>query len=321
MFKKLIVSAFAAGLIAIAHGTALGQTFPDHPIKLIAPFAPGGASDVLARALADGMSKQLGQPVVVENHAGAGGTIGMGLTAAAAPDGYTIALGGNGSIVFAEGVYDLAYSAQKDLRAVGMVGIAQSAIVVNSSLGVSTLPELIEKAKAEKLTYGSPGVGSALHLAGALFSKLTGAKLVHVPYKGLVPALTDLEAGNISLVFANIANVGPFIQSGRTKAIAIIDEKPSPVLAGVPTAAEAGLPGLVMVTWYGVVAPSGVNNEVIAKLNEALAKTVKDPAFVERMGSQGIAATDDPSTGAFQALLDSEFKKWLPLIEELGIKQ
>jgi tripartite-type tricarboxylate transporter receptor subunit TctC len=316
------ISHFAAafGLVALAAGGAVAENYPDRPITLIAPFTAGGASDVLARALADGLGKELGQAVIVENHEGAGGTIGVGLTAAAQPDGYTVVLGGNGSLVFSAGVYKLPYDVRTDLRPVSEVAVAQSAVVVRAGLEVETVDELVARAKEEpKLTYGSPGVGSALHLAGALFGRETGTQLVHVPYKGLAPALTDLQAGNIDVVFANITTLVPFLEGDRLRPIAVIDDKPAALLPDLPTMADAGFPGVKMLTWYGVMAPAGVEDAKIARLEAGIAKVMQDPAFLETLASQGFEPAADPSTAAFDALVKSDFETWLPLIASLGL--
>lgn len=307
MQMKILAAAF--GLAALAAGGVTAETYPDRPITLIAPFTAGGASDVLARALADGLGKQLGQAVIVENHEGAGGTIGVGLTAAARPDGYTIVLGGNGSLVFSAGVYKLPYDVQTDLRPVAEVAVAQSAVVVRAGLEVETVDELVARAKEEpKLTYGSPGVGSALHLAGALFGRETGTQLVHVPYKGLAPALTDLQAGNIDVVFANITTLVPFLEGDRLRPIAVIDDKPAALLPDLPTMADAGFPGVKMLTWYGVMAPAGVEDAKVATLEAGIAKVMQDPAFLETLASQGFEPAADPSTAAFATLVKSDFE-------------
>lgn len=310
-----------AGLLAFAGWPAHAETYPDRTITLIAPFAPGGASDVLARTLADGLSKELKQSVIVENHAGAGGTIGIGLTAAATPDGYTIVLGGNGSLVFSEGVYKLAYSARKDLRPVSMVGTAQSAVVVKSSLEVNSLQDLVKRSKEEpKLTYGSPGVGSVLHLAGAMFNKQTGGQLVHIPYKGLAPALTDLQAGNIDVVFANITSLIPFLEGNRIKPLAVIDDRRSKQLPDLPTASEEGVKGVSMITWYGIMAPAQVPDDRIKILEDAIANVLKTEAFNKTLETQGFDRAPEVGSANFAKVLNADFDEWLPLIASLGLK-
>lgn len=319
MYMKTLAAALGFAALASA-GSVSAETYPDRPITLIAPFTAGGASDVLARALADGIGKELGQSVIVENREGAGGTIGVGLTAAARPDGYTIVLGGNGSLVFSAGVYKLPYSVQEDLRPVAEVAAAQSAIVVRSGLEIETADDLVARAKEEpKLTYGSPGVGSALHLAGALFGRETGTELVHVAYKGLAPALTDLQAGNIDVVFSNITTLMPLLEGERLRPVAVIDDKPAALLPDLPTMADAGFPGVKMLTWYGVMAPAGVDDEKVATLQAAIAKVMQDPGFQETLAAQGFLPAADPSTEAFATLLESDFATYLPLIESLGI--
>jgi len=317
MKKKLLA---ALGIAALVATGAQAQDWPTSPITLIAPFAPGGASDVLARSLADGMSRELGQSVIVENHAGAGGSIGVGLTAAARPDGHTIVLGGNGSLVFAAGVQKLPYDVRTDLRPIGQVGSAQSAIVTRKGLEVSTLDALIARAKeTPKLTYGSPGVGSVLHLAGVLFGRETGGELVHVPYQGLIPALTDLQAGNIDMVFANIASLKPFLEGGRVTPVATISDERSADLPDLPTTPEEGFPNLVLETWYGVMAPADVPEDRAATLEAALGKVASSPEFHETLRQQGFVPASDNSAAGFGQVIESDFATWMPIIADLGI--
>lgn len=317
---RSIFKAVAVSLAALSAPGLAAADYPERPITLIAPFAAGGASDVLARTVADGLGKALGTSVIVENHAGAGGSIGVGLAAAARPDGYTLVLGGNGSLVFAAGVYKLPYDVQEDLRPIGQVAAAQSAVVVRSGLGVEDFAGLVKRAKEQpKLTYGSPGVGSALHLAGALFNRETGGALVHVPYKGLAPALTDLQAGNIDVVFANITSLPPFLEGGRIKPLAVIDARPSAQLPGVKTTAEEGFPGVRMVTWYGLMTQADVPDAVVEKLSAAVTQLMQNPDFLATLQSQGFLPAEDPSTAGFQTVLDADFATWLPLIKDLGI--
>lgn len=300
---------------------AADPVFPNRPIKLIAPFAAGGAIDVLARTLADSLRLELGQPVVVENRAGAGGTIGVGTVATAPGDGYTILLGGNGSMVFAEGAYKLNYSVLKDLRPIGMVGSAPAAVVVRTSLGVNSLQELVQRAKkTPALTYGSPGIGSASHLAGVLFEQLTGTDMIHVPYKGLAPALTDIQAGNVDLAIGNVTTVAPFIQSGRLKALAITDTRESQQLPGVPTSAAAGMPNLLMSTWYGVMTPATTPDAVARRLEQALAAAMKREAFVKTLQSQGFDQVSDSSAASLGRIIKRDYDQWVPLIRKMNIQ-
>jgi len=316
-FKRAI--ACTAALASLA-GPAFADAWPTKPIKLVAPFAAGAASDALARALADGLRAELKQTVIVENRAGAGGSIGVGAVVAAPPDGYTIVLGGIGSVVFVEGTLKLSYSAQKDLRPVSLVASAQSAVMVRNSLNINTLKDLVQRAKKEpSLTYGSPGMGSALHLAGAMFENLTATKLVHVPYKGLAPALTDLQAGNVDIVFANITSLPPFLQSGKMKALAIIDDTPSAQLPGVPTAAAAGVPGLVVDTWYGVLVPAKTPDDIVKRLESAIGAAMKREEFVKAMQAQGFIPETEPTAAKFSRVLKRDFGQWIPIIKKLNL--
>jgi tripartite-type tricarboxylate transporter receptor subunit TctC len=317
-FLRALILSFA---LAPVCSVAIADTWPSKTIKLVAPFAAGAASDALARALAEALRAELGQTVIVENRAGAGGSIGVGSVAKAPPDGYTAVLGGIGSLVFVEGTLKLPYSSQKDLRPVALVASAQSALVVREGLNVRTLGDLVTRAKAPPpLTYGSPGVGSALHLAGALFEQLTGGKLTHVPYKGLAPALTDLQAGNVDIVFANITSLPPFLLSGKVKALAVIDDKPSPQLPGIPTAAAAGVKGLVVDTWYGVMLPAGVPDDVAAKFERAVGAAMRRDDFIKAMHAQGFAIEPEPTAAKFTRVMKRDFDQWLPLIKKLDLQ-
>jgi tripartite-type tricarboxylate transporter receptor subunit TctC len=288
---------------------------------LIAPFAPGGSSDVLTRALADGLSKRLGQPVIVQNRAGAGGTIGIGTTVQAPPDGHTLVLGGNGSVVFAEGVQSPSYNVRQGLRPVALIAEAPSVIAVATSLGVSTLPELIERAgKAPKLSFASAGVGGTQHLAGVMFQRMTKTTMSHVPYRGLVQALTEMQSGTPPVAISNVTALRPFLESGKIKAIAVLDDNRSPQLPQVPTAAEAGLPGLKMVTWYGILAPAGVSDAIVSRLSEAISAVMKSPETLKLLDTQGFTAAADTSTATFAKVLEADFATWLPIIKDLKLK-
>ncbi len=315
---------FVLGTLALSCLTsawAAEPAYPNRPIKLVAPFAAGGAADVLARTLADSLRLELGQPVVVDNRGGAGGTIGVGAVATAPGDGYTILLGGNGSMVFTEGAYKLSYSVLKDLRPIGMVASAPAAVVVRTSLGVNSLQDLVQRAKkAPALTYGSPGVGSASHLAGVLFEQITGTDMIHVPYKGLAPALTDIQAGNVDLAIGNVTTVAPFIQSGKLKALAIADTRESAQLPGIPTSAAAGLPGLQMSTWYGVMVPATTPDAIARRLEQALAAAMKREAFVKTLNSQGFDQVSDPSAAPFGRIIKRDYDQWVPLIRKMNIQ-
>jgi tripartite-type tricarboxylate transporter receptor subunit TctC len=316
-----VFAGIALAALAISFAPARADTWPSKTIKLVAPFAAGAASDALARALADGLRAELGQTVIVENRGGAGGSLGVGAVVSAPPDGYTIVLGGIGSIVFVEGTHKLKYSALTDLRPVALVASAQSALVVRQGLGVNNLGELVARAKQQPpLTYGSPGVGSALHLAGSLFEQSTGAKMTHVPYKGLAPALTDLQAGNVDIVFANITSLPPFLQSGKVKPLAVISDKPSPQLPGVPTAAAAGVKGVELETWYGVMMPARVPDHIAARLEAAIGKAMKREEFVKAMQAQGFDTEPEPTAAKFSRVLKRDFAQWLPVIKKLDLQ-
>lgn len=311
-FKKLLCGAvFAAALSASAQtGDAL---------KIIVPFSAGGPTDLIARIISIPLGKELGRPVVVENRGGAGGVIGAGAAAKSPPDGSTLLLTTSSLVITAGTTPRLSYNPRTDLEPVYLLGEVQTMLVVRPTLGVNTLSELIDKAKGQnKLNYGSTGVGGTMHIGAELFAKAAKVDMVHVPYKGAAPALTDLMAGTVDLLNADVPVLRPYVKDGRLKALAIYDTKRSPLLPDVPTTVEAGLPSLQMSNWYGVLVPAGMSPDLKQRFETALAHVVHQPDVASKLAEAGFSGPRDGK--AFKAKLDADFDRWIPWLKEAGIQ-
>jgi tripartite-type tricarboxylate transporter receptor subunit TctC len=315
--------AVLAALVLIgASGFARAADYPTRPITLIVPFPPGGSTTVMARNVADKMSTTLGQSIVVENRAGAGGTIGTRSVAKAAPDGYTILLSYTATMAIAPSINaNAGYDPRKDFVPIGMIGFAPNVLVVHPSLPVHSVAELIAYAKAAPapLQYGSPGVGTVNHLAGEYLANETGVKLLHVPYKGNGPAMGDLLGGHIPMMFVPIPVALGNVKAGTLRGLAITTAKRSSLLPDLPTLAESGVPGFDVALRYGLMAPAGTPPAVIARLNRELNAALATEEVKERLATEGAEAL--PGTPeAYAADVDADEKKWSGLVKKLGIK-
>ena len=301
--------------------TANAQAFPDRFIKLVVPFPPGGATDVLGRLLAKKMSDILGEPIVVENHGGAGGTIGTDFASRQPADGYTIVLVSALAQGASRKLYPgIKYDPVKSFTPIGSMGALSYVLVVNPGLGITSLDGLVKAMKAapDKFNYASAGVGSAPHLAMELFLRAADVKATHVPYQGSAPALTGVVAGDTQFALDNVAAV-PLIKSGKLRALAQTGRTRSAHLPDVPTFAEAGLPQFDVTATWGLLAPAGVPAPIVAKLNDALVRAVNDPSLRESLQAQGI--TPDPSSAQqFGAVLASEAERLSKLIDDAKIQ-
>jgi tripartite-type tricarboxylate transporter receptor subunit TctC len=315
---KIIVAVFA---LLFATG-ASAQDYPTRPITLVVPYAAGGGNDVMARTVAEKMSKSLGQNVVVENRAGAGGSIATRQVARAAPDGYTLVLGGTGSLAVNPTLYsNVGYDPRKDFAPIGLIGTGQLIVLVNPNLPAKTIPELIALAKKEpgKISYASAGVGSGIHLGVVLFEQMADIKLTHVPYRGTAPALTDLIGGHVQMYFSSIPSAIGIAKEGKVRALAVTGPKRSPVFPGLPTVAEAALPGFEAVLHYGIVAPAGTPKAIVDKLSAALREAVMAPDTKQRMAADGTEPF--PSTPEeYAADIDKEETKWSAIVRKSGAK-
>lgn len=299
---------------------AKAADYPTKPIKLVVPFAPGGSVDIVGRILAQQMGEDLNQSVVVENHAGAGGNIGFEAVAKAKPDGYTLAMASSTMAVNVSLYRTIGYNPLKDFAPISLVALQPNVLLVNPSLPVHTVADLIAYAKANpgKLNFGSSGIGASQHLAAELFKSHTGVDMVHIAYKGGGPAIADLVAGRIQLMFETIPNSIPYIQSGKLRALAVTVDQRSKQLPDLPTMSEAGVPGYISRGWLGVMAPAGTPQPIIDFLSAAVHKAVANPAVTKRLTELGLQI--DVSTPAeFSSFIASEVKDFNTLITEAKI--
>lgn len=299
------------------------QSFPDRPITLVIPFAPGGSTSIVGRVIADKMSQLLGQGIVVDNRAGAGGTFGTKLVARSDPDGYTILLGYTGTLAIGPSLYkNVGYDPRKDFAPIGMIGNAPNSLVVHPSFPVATVAELIDFAKEHpgKVNFGSAGAGTVSHITGEYFARAAGIKLQHIPYKGTGPALTDLLGGHIPMAFAPIPAAHANVSAGLLRALAVTSSTRSSLLPEVPTMAEAGVPGFDASLYYGLVAPAGTPRPVIERLNEALQAALASDEVKKQLGLDGTEIT--PGTPEDYAdFIDKDEKKWAELVKASGVEQ
>ena len=303
---------FAALIFALLAASASAQSsWPAKPIRLISPFPPGAVVDTLCRTLAVPLGEALGQPVLVENRPGAGGNIGMEIVAKAPADGYTIGMGGIAQHAINPSVYaSMPFDPVRDFAPIIFVARNINVLVVHPSLPAHDGRELIAYARANpgKLSFGSAGAGTSQHLAGELFKQLAGVDMTHVPYKGAGPAVTDLLAGQIPLMFVDISAVLGHVRAGKLRALGVTSRNRTPLL-DVPTIAEQGLPGFEVNAWFGLLAPAGTPREIVARLNAETAKVLRSGATLERL--QGLGLSVDPGTPEdFAALIASELARW-----------
>ena len=311
---------FALALLVPA--LAFAQAFPSKPLRVVVPFTPAGAVDIATRATAHEMERILHQPVVVENKPGAGGNLGVLDVARAAPDGYSMVMSTSGIQAINPFLYSkMPLDPNKDLAAVAPIVSLNNVLVVHPSVKARSVKEIIALAKKEpgKLTYASSGNGTSIHMSGAMFTQFTGTDIVHIPYKGSAPAVTDLLAGQTNMMFDNIPSSLPHIKSGKLIAIATTGAKRDPALPDLPTMAEAGVKGYESGVWFGLMVPAATPKDVIAKLNAAAVEATKAPEFVKRMKDLGyniIPGTPEDMT----KMLQDELKRWGPIVKASGAK-
>jgi len=314
----------AAGLwIAVAFsGGAVAQAWPEKPVRFVVGFTPGGPSDILARALGQKLAESWSQQVVIENRPGAGGNIAAELVAKSAPDGATWLLGNNSILATNQSLYaKLAYDPVRDFAPVALVAIQPNILVVNPNVPAKSVKELIALAKAKpgELNYASSGSGAAAHLAGELFKAMTGVQMVHIPYKGAQPALTDVIAGHAQLMFATSASVIPYIKAGRLRALAVTTAQRSATVPELPTISESGVPGFEAITWHGVVVPAATPAATIARLNADIVRALRMPDLRERLESLGAElATGTPRD--FADYIAREIPKWTKVVKDSGAR-
>ena len=309
-------------LLAMAATGAWAQAYPARPIRIVVPFPAGGATDLLARAVAQKLTEAWGQSVVVDNRPGAGGNIGSELVARAAPDGYTLEMGTVGTHAINASLYaKMPYDHVKDFAPVILVAGVPNVLVINPALPVNSVPALIAYAKANpgKLNFASSGSGTSIHLSGELFKVMAGVQMTHVPYKGSAPALQDLLGGQVQVMFDNLPPSLPQIKAGKLRALAVTSATRAPALPDVPTIGESGLPGYEASSWFGVLAPAGTPPAIIAKLNAEIAAWLATPEAKEKMLALGANAAGG-SPEDFAKHIAAETAKWQRVVRESGAK-
>jgi tripartite-type tricarboxylate transporter receptor subunit TctC len=313
----LLATMFAAG------GVMKAQTYPARPITVIIPFAGGSASDVVTRILLDRAGKSIGQPFVIDNRPGAGGNTATAAAAKATPDGYTLVATGSGPVAANKTLYrDLGYDAQRDFEPIALVGVFPIVIVASAKLPVTTLSEMVAYAKERpgQLNYGSVGIGSSQHLAGAYFEQVAGLKLTHVPYRNIAQYAPDLMAGTVPLGFQWLPNVAAPLAAGGARAIAVATDKRMPALPDVPTTAEAGMSNYQAAGWFVLLAPKGTPKPIIAKLNQDITAVLADSSLRDRITEQG-AVPVAMSPEELARFIAAETDKWRDIITKAGIPQ
>jgi tripartite-type tricarboxylate transporter receptor subunit TctC len=315
--------AIASLVTAVAAPAALAQgSYPDHPIKFIVPYVPGGSNDIIARLVGQNLGETLKTSMVIENHGGAGGNIGVEIAAKSAPDGYTIVIGHVGTFSINPSLYSkLPYDTQRDFAPIGMIAMIPNVLVVNNNLPVKNVADLIALAKKDpgKLSYGSGGNGSAAHLAVEHFKNMTGVNIVHVPYKGTSPSLTDLMGGQVQMTITGLLPVKPFMDTGRLRVLATASPKRLKLLPNLPTIAESGVPGYEATQWYGLFTNAKVPAPIVAKLHDALRTAMKSPAVADRLASEG-GEPVDMTQEEFRKFLDQQAKLWAGIVKASGAK-
>ena len=313
----LALAAATLPLMPIAHAEA----FPDKPIVLVIPFPPGGPTDAMARTLAAEMQNRLGQPMIVENRAGAGGNIGAEYVARATPDGQTLLFGTSGPLAINASLYrKINYDPAKSFAPVIQVGHLPNILVVNPAVPAKNVKELIAYAKANpgKLSYASSGNGASSHLAGVLFNASAGIDLQHIPYKGTGPALNDLLGGQVSMSFTDVLTALPYVKTGKLRALGVTTTERSQALPDVPTVAEQGVPGYDVSVFFGIVAPAGTPPDRIAKLNQAFVEVLDTPKVKQLFASQGLEPAPSSTPQQLGKFIQAQVTKWAGVVKQAG---
>jgi tripartite-type tricarboxylate transporter receptor subunit TctC len=321
--RRYVLAASVAALLVVAP-EAIAQTYPSRPVTMIVPASAGGPTDAIARVLSERMTANLGGTVLVDNVAGAGGSIGVGKVARSAPDGYTLGIGQWSHYVLNGATYALPYDLLADFAPVAMIVTGPLLLVSRKDLPANDLKGLIAwlKANPDKATAGTGGVGSPPHISGIFFQKMTGTQFQFVPYRGTAPAMRDLLAGQIDIMIDQASNVLPQLRGGTIKAFAVTAKERLPSAPDVPTVDEAGLPGLYVSVWHGLWAPKGTPAEIIAKLNGAVVKSLGEQGTKEKLAALGqdIPPPDQLTPQALGAFQKAEIEKWWPIVKDAGIK-
>jgi tripartite-type tricarboxylate transporter receptor subunit TctC len=316
-----ILAKLATGLsLLLSPALASAQNFPDRPIRLIVPFPAGGPNDIIARVIGQRMSELAGQPVVIENRGGQGGVLGTDAVAKSKPDGYTVAITSAGALAISPSMEKVAYDTLKDLQPITLVATVPEMLVVATNVPAKDMNELVALAKAQpgKLNFASTGPGGLPHLAGELLKLTAKIDIVHVPYRGAAPAVTDLLGQQVQMVFLDLPILLPQIKTGALRPIAVGSAERAPTAMEVPTTAEAGMPNLKIENWYGMVAPAGTPPAIVAALNRITTEAMRDPAVKEKLASQGAELVGD-TPEHFRDFIAAEAVKWAKVIKDAGV--
>jgi len=316
MFR--IACALLALLLSVS---ANGQAYPNRPIKIIVPFAQGGAADLLSRLVAQRLQEAWGQPVIVENRTGANGNIGMEAAAKSAPDGYTLVQAPNGNIVVNPNLFQKLPYTEKDFAPVSQIAKVENVLVVNPGIAAKSVPELLALARAQpgKISFASPGVGSQAHLAGEFLRLRGNVDLLHIAYKGVGPALNDVLGGQVSMMFAAIPSAQPHVKAGKLRALGVASLQRSSAMPDVPTVAEQNLPGFEAVSWYSILAPAGTPKEIVERVSGEIARMLAQPETREKLA--GIGATAIGGTPEqLAAVIQDESARYADLFKKAGIR-
>ncbi len=310
-------------VLALAPGLAQADAYPSKPIRLVVPYPPGGPLDIMARAIGQKFAETWNQPVVVDNRAGAGGNIGADLVAKSPADGYTLLMGAVATHAINPVLYSkIPYDPIKDFAPVALVAQVPNILVVNPAVPAKSVRELIELARAKpgSLNFASGSTGSTGHLAGELFNTMAGVKMVHIPYKGSAPATTDLLAGQVQLMFDNLASALPNVRAGKLRALAVTTLARSPAVPDLPTVAEAGLPGFDLTTWFGLMVPAGTPAEIVSKLNAETVRALAAKDMRERLEKMGTEPPPNNTPEHFAAFIRNEAAKYAKVVKASGAK-
>ena len=318
VFLRLVVLALSLAACALA----AAQDYPSRPVRIIVPYPPGGPTDVIVRVVGNRLSESLGQPVIIENRAGASGMIGAELVAKAAPDGYTLLVNPSIHVILPSLVAKMPFDAIKDFTHITLLVSVPLFLVVNNALPVKNVKDLIAYAKANpgKLNFASSSGGSSSQLAGEQFKLFAGVEMQHIPYKGSTPALTDVMGGQVQMMFDSTPSAMPFVKSGRLRALAVTTAKRTLAAPDIPSMAEAGLPGFDHSNWYGVWGPQGMPREVVAKLSAAIAATMQKKDVRDKLVELGADPVDGVSPAQFEAYAQSELARFAKIVKQAGVK-